>query len=168
MIGLSAAYFVEHLKLLPHPEGGYYRENYRSEVCLSAKALPKDFGGSRNASTAIYFLIEKGNFSALHKIKSDETWHFYAGDALEVIELHENGEISNTLVGNKVSEGEVFQYTVKANTWFGSRVKAGGLFSLVGCTVAPGFDFADFEMGDRDLLLNKFPQHRGLIAEMTR
>lgn len=120
------------------------------------------------ANTRPFFLIEQPNFSALHKIKSDETWHFYAGDALEVIEIDATGNLTTTLVGNKSDQGEVFQYTVKANTWFGSRVKQGGAFSLAGCTVAPGFDFRDFEMGKREDLLRLFPQHRGRIEQLAR
>ena len=159
---------VKHLDLSPHPEGGYYKETYRSKGTILEAALPKEFGGDRNYATAIYFLIEKDNFSALHKIKSDETWHFYSGDALEVIEINEQGELKITLVGNKIMEGEIFQYTVKANTWFGSRIKAGGNYSLVGCTVAPGFDFSDFELAERQTLSAQYPQHKVIIQDMTR
>lgn len=164
----AAKEFIHHLDLLPHPEGGYFRETYRSELILPSDGLPSEFSGSRNAATAIYFLIEKNNFSALHKIKSDETWHFYAGDPLEVIELNENGELKKTNIGSGLDRGELFQYTVKANTWFGSRVLSGGEFSLVGCTVAPGFDFRDFEMASRESLLDQFPHLEKLILEMTR
>lgn len=165
---MTVAYLVKTLELLPHPEGGYYKEVYRSGGKIAALALPQEFTGDRNFATAIYFLIEKNNFSALHKIKSDETWHFYYGDALEVIELDDTGNLKTTLVGSGLAAGETFQYTVPANTWFGSRVKAGGNFSLVGCTVAPGFDFADFEMAGRDVLIEQFPQHKAMIEEMTR
>lgn len=159
---------IDKLRLLPHPEGGYYKEAYRSAESIEAGALPGRFGGTRSFATSIYFLIEKGNFSALHKIKSDETWHFYEGDPLEVIEINSEGELKTTLVGNKPEEGQLFQYTVKANTWFGSRVKQGGSYSLVGCTVAPGFDFKDFELGARNQLIKMFPRHEDLISQMTR
>lgn len=159
---------VKKLELLPHPEGGYYKEVYRSEEKISQEALPVRFPGDRSFSTSIYFLIEKNNFSALHKIKSDETWHFYYGDALEVIEINAQGNLTSTAIGANIEKGEVFQYTVKANTWFGSRVKAGGNFSLAGCTVSPGFDFEDFEMADRFKLATQFPEHANLIGEMTR
>ena len=165
---MTVDYLVKALELLPHPEGGFYKEVYRSAGTIPGTALSPDFAGDRNTATSIYFLVEKNNFSALHKIKSDETWHFYYGDALEVIELDDTGNLKTTLVGNNLAAGETFQYTVKANTWFGSRVKAGGSFSLVGCTVAPGFDFADFEMAERDVLINQFPQHKAVIGEMTR
>lgn len=165
---MTVTELVNHLQLLPHPEGGFYKETYRCDETISRKALPQRFTGDRNMATAIYFLIEKDNFSALHKIKSDETWHFYSGDALEVIEITNEGLLTSTSVGNNLKAGETFQYTVKAGTWFGSRVKQGGHFSLVGCTVAPGFDFADFEMAERDALIKKFPQHKTMIEEMTR
>lgn len=164
---MTVAYLVKELSLSPHPEGGYYKETYRSAGKIGREVLA-EFDGARNFATAIYFLIEKDNFSALHKIKSDETWHFYDGDALEVIELDGQGHLKSTRIGKNLEQGEVFQYTVKANTWFGSRVAAGGAFSLVGCTVAPGFDFADFEMGNRNELIAQFPQHKAIIEAMTR
>lgn len=165
---MTVDYLVKKLEMLPHPEGGYYKEVYRCDEKISQKALPVRFTGDRNFATAIYFLIGKDNFSALHKIKSDETWHFYYGDTLEVIEIDDTGNLKITLVGNKLEEGEVFQYTVKAGTWFGSRVKAGGSFSLVGCTVSPGFDFDDFEMAERTDLIAKFPALLKVITEMIR
>lgn len=160
--------YVKSLGLQPHPEGGYFKETYRSTGTIPAASLPEGFTGDRHFSTAIYFLIEAGNFSALHRIKSDELWHFYAGDALEVIELHDDGTLKITAVGANTANGEVFQYMVPAGCWFGSRVRKGGTFSLVGCTVAPGFDFADFEMGNRDQLRQQFPQHEKVIGELTR
>lgn len=159
---------VKELGLLPHPEGGYYKETYRSSLKVSPHCLPDNFNGERNMATGIYFLIENGNFSALHKIKSDETWHFYYGDALEVIEINEEGIIKITHIGSDLLEGETFQYTVKANNWFGSRVKEGGNLSLVGCTVYPGFDFNDFELAKRENLIMTFPQHSKIITELTR
>jgi predicted cupin superfamily sugar epimerase len=154
---MNAQNYIKTLALLPHPEGGYYKETYRSEEKIS---LPQ---GERNYSTAIYFLLEEGNFSAFHKIKSDELWHFYAGDVLEVIEITKEGKLKITELGP-----DNFQYCVPAGNWFGSRVKEGGKFSLVGCTVAPGFDFKDFEMAERDALLKEFPEHASIIKELTR
>jgi predicted cupin superfamily sugar epimerase len=159
---------VKELNLLPHPEGGYYKETYRSEGQISHDFLSPEFSGDRNIATGIYFLIEKGNFSALHKIKSDETWHFYYGDALEVIEINEQGNLSITKIGSDILKGETFQYTVKANTWFGSRVSGNGKFSLVGCTVYPGFDFQDFELANRNDLIKLLPQYQKIITELTR
>jgi len=159
---------VKELDLLPHPEGGFYKETYRSEGKITQSCLSPNFKGDRNMATGIYFLIEKNNFSALHKIKSDETWHFYYGDALEVIEINEQGRLTITKIGSNLSNGETFQYTVKANTWFGSRASEGGSFSLVGCTVYPGFDFNDFELAKREDLIKLFPNHQNIITELTR
>lgn len=164
----NAEHYIHQLNLLPHPEGGYYKEVYRSDLSISAGALPQGFGGNRQMCTSIYFLIEQGNFSAFHRIKSDETWHFYDGSALEVIEIQTNAILKKTSVGRDLKKGDQLQYTVKANTWFASRVKAGGDFSLVGCTVSPGFDFKDFEMAQRTKLLENYPQHKNEIIALTR
>lgn len=158
----DAQTLIRTLHLQSHPEGGYYRETYRSTATLATA------NGERSISTGIYFLLEAGNFSAFHRIKSDEMWHFYAGDVLEVIEIDGAGTLTVTAIGNAVEHGAVFQYVVKAGNWFASRVKAGGAFALVGCTVAPGFDFADFEMPSRDALLQLFPQHHEVIVSLTR
>ena len=165
---MTVELLVKELELLPHPEGGYYKETYRSEGIISQQCLSPEFSGDRNMATGIYFLIEKGNFSALHKIKSDETWHFYYGDALEVIEINDEGKLTITKVGKDIIAGQTFQYTVKANTWFGSRVSSNGIFSLVGCTVYPGFDFNDFELAKKEELIKQFPQHQKIISELTR
>ncbi len=162
---LTAVEYVKLLELNPHPEGGWYKEVYRSEGLHFGDG---EFPEGRNFSTSIYFLIEKNNFSAFHKIKSDETWHFYAGDALEVIEIDNAGVIIKTIVGSDIQNGHLLQYTVVAGNWFASRVYAEGTFSLVGCTVAPGFDFRDFEMAVRDNLVNQFPDHQDIIIKLTR
>lgn len=161
---MPAQDYINHLQLLPHPEGGYYKETYRSSLTNRYN----EFDGERNVATCIYFLLDKNNFSAFHKIKSDEMWHFYAGDTLEVIEINPSGELRITEIGQDIKTGQTFQYVVKANHWFGSRVKSGGEFSLVGCTVAPGFDFKDFEMAERNSLIKSFPQHREIIKSLTR
>lgn len=162
---LTVSEYVKLLNLKPHPEGGYYSESYR---CARHFEGSGEFPAGRKWATAIYFLIEQGNFSAFHRIKSDETWHFYAGDPLEVIEINEFGHIKTTLVGSNIDNGMQFQYTVPAGLWFASRVYGKGNFSLVGCTVAPGFDYADFELAERDALIASFPQHRELISSLTR
>ena len=163
----TAQSYIESLQMQPHPEGGFFRESYRSEQTME---VPAPGGGTqqRNVCTAIYFLLEAGNFSAFHRIKSDEIWHFYAGQALEVLELLPDGELCCTRLGSDILRGEIPQYVVPADTWFASRVVDGGTFSLVGCTVAPGFDFADFQLARRQELLEIFPQHRQIITELTR
>jgi hypothetical protein len=159
---MDTATLIRQLQLLPHPEGGYYRETYRSDVSVDVN------GKKRNFCTGIYFLLEKNNFSALHRIKSDELWHFYAGDPLEVIEIDTSGNLTITTLGEKDQAN--FQYCVKAGNWFGSRVKSGAatVGSLVGCTVSPGFDFEDFEMASAQKLTSEFPQHSQIIKSLTR
>ena len=162
----KAQSFIQALRLQAHPEGGYYRETYRSDRVIDVPGA----GGvvPRNISTGIYFLLEKDDFSAFHRIKSDEMWHFYAGQALEVIELQPTGELLCTRLGNDIGQGCAPQHVVPANTWFAARVAPGGEFALVGCSVAPGFDFADFELAQRAALSDQFPQHRQIIAGLTR
>ncbi len=165
MNNITALEYVKILELQPHPEGGYYREVYRSSEKFVGEG---DFPDGRNFGTAIYFLIEEENFSAFHRIHSDETWHFYGGDPLEVIEINNAGELKKTIIGNDILSGQYFQYTVPAGVWFASRVFEKGNFSLVGCTVAPGFDFRDFEMAIQEKLVNRFPELSDIIKQLTR
>lgn len=163
-----AAYWVEKYRMQAHPEGGYFAEMYRSSEQIPQEALPDRFSGARSFSTAIYFLLESHHFSALHRIEADEVWHFYAGDPLEVYVFDaESGESHIIRLGNNPDAGEVFQAVVPAGAWFGSKPAAGGSYSLVGCTVAPGFDFAGFELAEREVLLTQFPQHREVIELLT-
>jgi predicted cupin superfamily sugar epimerase len=157
MARVTAEELVRALDLLPHPEGGFYRETYRATTLVTT---PR---GPRAASTAIYFLVTAGSFSALHRIASDELWHFYRGDPLEIVSLDADGERHDV----RLDAGRP-QAVVPAGRWFGSRLAPGGRFALVGCTVSPGFDFADFELGTRAELLASFPHHAALVGELTR
>jgi len=164
----TAAYWIEKLALEPHPEGGYYRQTYRSDLLLAEEALPGEFGGERSASTAIYFLLEGQNFSAFHRLQSDELWHFYIGTTVLVHVIEEDGRYSKIRLGNDPEAGEVLQAVVKAGCWFASQVKDEQTFAVVGCTVAPGFDFKDFELARREKLAGRYPQHRELVEKLTR
>lgn len=165
----KASYWVEKYNLVPHPEGGFYAETYRSCDKIAKAALPAGFTGARSFSTGIYFLLESSNFSAFHKIRSDEMWHFYQGEALEIFVIYPDaGQLEVIRLGNDPDKGETFQAVVPAHTWFASRPASGSEYALVGCTVSPGFDFEDFEMADRDTLKASFPQHQKLIEELTR
>lgn len=159
---------ISSYQLLPHPEGGYYKETYRSEEIVPAGALPSRFGGDRRFSTAIYFLLEQGNFSAFHRIKSDECWHFYAGQTLLIHVLHTNGHLQTIALGCNINAGETFQYVVPANCWFASEPARGSLFAFTGCTVAPGFDFADFELASANELSAEYPLHAAIIRRLCR
>ncbi len=164
----TAQYWIDRLNLVPHPEGGYYRESYRSAISIAREALPPEFTGPRLVSTAIYFLLEGNNFSAFHRLRSDELWHFYAGTAITVHIIEPDGGYSEIQLGSDPEAGDFPQAVVKAGCWFASRVRDPGAFALAGCTVAPGFDFADFELGKRSELVRLFPQHREWIERLTR
>lgn len=169
----SAQYWIDHLNLQPHPEGGFFRETYRGPLLFPQSALPVTFRGSRNASTAIYFLLAGQDFSALHRLAADEVWHFYAGSALLIHIIDSDGKYSvvklgQNQLGQNSEAGEQFQCVVPAGHWFGSCLDGEDGYALVGCTVAPGFDFADFEMGSRDELLIRYPEHREVIVRLTR
>jgi uncharacterized protein len=164
----DAAYWIRKLELEPHPEGGYYRQTYRADLVLPEESLPPNFTGPRSVSTAIYFLLDAENFSAFHRLRSDELWHFYAGGALLVHVIEADGHYFKIQLGNDPEGGDVLQSIVKAGCWFASKVKDGKSFALVGCTVAPGFDFEDFELAEREELARSYPQHRELIERLTR
>lgn len=165
---MTVQQLIQQYNLQPHPEGGWYKETYKSDEYISGSTLPERFGGSRVFSTAIYFLLEQGNFSAFHRIKSDECWHFYAGDPLVVYVMQLNGRLDIIHLGNDIEKGQVFQFVVPANCWFASRPAPGSTFCFVGCTVAPGFDFTDFELAKASSLTALFPQHRAIIEELCR
>ena len=162
----DARYWIDRLELSPHPEGGYYCATYKLDLTIARSALPSSYRGDRSASTAIYFLLDGVDFSAFHRIASDEVWHFYAGSSLVVYVIDPDGDYSELHLGD--CSDDVFQAVVKAGCWFASRVKDVAGFALVGCTVAPGFDFADFELAVRSELVAAYPQHRKLIEELTR
>jgi predicted cupin superfamily sugar epimerase len=157
---VSVEALVSRLGLVPHPEGGYYKETYRS-----AESIP---GRGRSVCTAIHYLLPAGAFSALHRIKSDELWFFHAGGPLVVAELAADGTVEETVLGVDLAAGQAPQHAVPAGRWFGAYPAPGTAFALVSCAVAPGFDFADFELGRRDELLAAYPQARALIERLTR
>ena len=165
---MTARQLINDYALQPHPEGGWYKETYKSSETIPAAALPERFNGSRSMSTAIYFLLEQGNFSAFHRIKSDECWHFYAGDPLEVYVLHNDSRLEIIRLGGDAGNGQLFQHVVPANCWFASRPASNAAYSFVGCTVAPGFDFEDFEMAKVGELAKQFPQYEHMIRELCR
>lgn len=159
---------VETLKLQPHPEGGYYKETYRSIDSIPNSVLGPSFSGSRNYCTAIYFLLTSDNFSAFHRIKQDEIWHYYSGSSLYVHVITTDNEYKKYSVGMQLEEGELPQLMVPAGCWFASSVKNKDDYSLVGCTVAPGFDFKDFVLADRNKLVDQYPDHQDVIKQFTR
>lgn len=160
--------WIKKLKLVPHPEGGWFIESYRSGESIAGHALPGRFSGPRSFSTAIYFLLKSNEFSAFHKIKQDETWHFYDGSPVLLHLIDDQSQYFSIKIGNDPTQGILPQFTVPAGWLFAAEVSDKNNFSLVGCTVAPGFDFADFEMPSSAELLQKYPQYNSIILELSR
>lgn len=159
-------YWVDKLNLIQHPEGGYYQETYRSANQIVG--VDSNFPNNRSYSTGIYFLLHDENFSAFHRIKSDEMWHFYQGTGLTVFVIRNDGRLDKIKLGPNPEDGEVFQAVVPAGCWFASKAKGANPYALVGCTVSPGFDFNDFEMAKRADLLEEFPHLESEIVSLTR
>lgn len=164
----NARYWIDKLELSPHVEGGYFKETYRSVENIHKHALPERFSDDRCFCTAIYFLICNNDFSAFHRIKQDELWHFYAGDPLLVHIIDRQGDYSQIKLGMNLDDGEVLQAMVPFGSWFGANLLTPDAFALTGCTVAPGFDFDDLEIARRDVLVKRFPEHRQIIEQLTR
>lgn len=152
-------YWVTQLQLEPHPEGGFFKQTYKSE-----EEVP---GKGRMLYTSIYFLLQAGNVSHFHRLKSDELWYFHAGQSLSVHMIHENGEYEEIRLGLNVEQGEVPQLAVPKNTIFGSSVSEKGTYALVGCMVSPGFEFQDFELFTQKELLQDYPQHEAIIKKLA-
>lgn len=163
----KSKYYIEKLQLKPHPEGGYYCETYRSEEKLSPSALPDRYEGERCWSTAIYFLIDGGQKSTFHKLKSDEIWHYYDGSSVRVYLIDEKGKLQVKFLGQNIDEGENFQVVIRSGLWFAAEVIDKDSFSLYGCTVSPGFEFQDFQLGKRSQLTKEFPHLTELIIRFT-
>jgi predicted cupin superfamily sugar epimerase len=163
----NSLYWIEKLGMLSHPEGGYFKESYRSDELVLTDHLPGRFNGDRNFSTSIYYLLEEDQYSKLHRIKSDEMWHFYDGSGLDIYEIDKDGELMIHKLGLDIENGESPQVLIKAGNWFGAKVNNQDSFCLAGCTVSPGFDFNDFEMAEREALIILFPKHREIIEQFT-
>lgn len=166
---ITAEEIKKLLRLDPLPnEGGFYAETYRSTLQLPKDSLPGGYSGDRSLATAIYFLLTPNNFSAMHRLRGDETYHFYLGDPVEMLQLNPSGTGEPILIGPRIESGMRLQHTVPAGCWQGSRIAPGGNFALLGTTMAPGFDPADFELGSREQLSKLYPPYAALIALLCR
>ena len=165
---IKSKQWISKLNLQPHPEGGYYSEVYRSDEIIPNASLNRRYIGSRSISTSIYFLLDGNQFSAFHKIRSDELWHFYDGSAIKLYLISEDGKLEIQNVGINIGQNEFPQITIPKNVWFAAEPIDKESYTLVGCTVAPGFDFNDFELGERKGLIQRFPHHQELITRYTR
>ena len=165
---MDAGDIIEKLDLKPHPEGGFYRETWRSQETIPAGGLPERYGGTRSLGTAIYYLLTADTFSSFHRLKSDEVFHFYAGDPVRMVNIHPDSGRQVIILGPDIERGQVFQHVVRRGIWQGACLSEGGSWALMGCTVAPGFDFMDYEQGARDELLEQFPGCEEDILRLTR
>jgi uncharacterized protein len=164
----KAEFYISKLQLIPHPEGGYYKEVYRSDEIIETIHLPARYKSSRKFSTSIYFLLKNDQVSNFHKLKSDEIWHFYDGCGVKIYVIEKSGIKREILLGNKLEYGELPQVVIEKNSWFGAELLNKSSFCLVGCTVSPGFEFKDFKLGEREKLLKLFPQHEKIIKKLTK
>ncbi len=164
----TAEALIRHLGLQPLPhEGGYYSETHRSLETIAQTSLPARYKGSRSCSTAIYYLLTANCCSKFHRLPSDEIWHFYLGDPVEMVQLFPDSSGKIILMGSEVLADQHCQVIVPHGTWQGAKLSPGGHFALMGCTVAPGFDFADFELGSKDLLVSRYPGFASWIEALT-
>jgi predicted cupin superfamily sugar epimerase len=164
----DAAAIIEALGLVPHPrEGGYFRKTFRADESLAPGALAARYAEARAVATAIYYLLTPSAFSALHRLASDEVFHFYAGDPVEQLRLHPDGRGEVVTIGNNLAAGMRPQTVVPRGVWQGARLAPGGRYALLGCTVAPGFDYADYEGASRSALAAVYPDFAARIATLT-
>jgi predicted cupin superfamily sugar epimerase len=167
-MNLTAERLIELLGLQPLPgEGGWYRETHRAALTLPASVLPAPYTAPHAGATAIYYLLTPDSFSALHRLPTDEVYHFYLGDPVEMLLLAPGTGGRRVVLGPDLLAGQQPQFTVPAGAWQGSRLRDAGAFALLGTTMSPGFDFADFEAGERSLLTANFPDFAGEIERLT-
>ena len=165
----SAQQIIKFFGMKPLPnEGGYYVETYRASEKIPQAYLPAGYTGQRSLATAILYLLTPDTFSALHRLTSDEIFHFYLGDLVTMLQLHPDGSSKVITLGSDITQGQQVQAVVPKGTWQGSFLNKGGTFALMGCTVAPGFQSDDFELGRREKLLEQYPDQRNLILKLTR
>lgn len=165
---MDAQQIIDTLGLRPHPEGGYFSETYRSETEIPRGTFGEEYSGARPVSTAIYYLLTPDTFSALHRLKSAEIFHHYLGSPVEMLRLWPDGAGDVVTIGPDIIDGMHPQVVVPQGVWQGSRLVRGGEFALLGCTVAPGFEYADYEEARRDELLYLYPAFEELIRELAR
>ncbi len=166
---ITVDFLMKHFGLVPLPEeGGYFAETYRSTVQIPREGLPRRYTDSRAAGTAIYYLLTPDTFSALHRLRGDEIYHFYLGDPVDLLLLHPDGRGETLTLGRDLEAGMHLQTLAPGDAWQGSRLRDGGRFALLGTTMAPGFAFEDFELADREDLLREYPAFSDQIVSLTR
>ena len=164
----TAKRLIDLLNLQKHTEGGYFAETYRSDEIFKSGYFPSRYSGDRRISTSIFFLLEGVDFSAFHKLKSDEIWHFYSGSEMKLYTIDKKGILYDYTLGNNFENGSAFQISVKSGQWLAAELIDKKSFALVGCTVSPGFEYEDFELGKSSELVKLFPEHGKIIERFTR
>lgn len=163
----GAEELIQKLGLQPHPEeGGFFRETYRADESLSADTIDARYGADRTVSTAIYYMLTPTTFSAMHRLKSDEIFHFYSGGPVRMLQLFPDGSGKEIVIGSDVMAGQQPQVLVPRGVWQGSFLEPGSEYALMGCTVAPGFEFADYDHGNREELTAQYPKFKELIGRL--
>jgi predicted cupin superfamily sugar epimerase len=158
----TASHWTQHLNLQPHPEGGYYKEVFRSSQQVSRTAS----SGVKSALTSIYYLLEETDFSCFHRISSDEIWYFHEGAPLHIHAIDHNGILTTHELSDKVTGN--LSIAIGAGLWFAAEIPSANGFTLASCAVAPGFEFSEFEMGKRDELIALYPRHAGLLSRLCK
>jgi len=168
LISSSAKEIISHLGLAPLPEeGGHFVQSYKSKQ--KCKIAGKTNGPVRSCGTGIFYLISSTEFSLLHRLRFDETYHFYAGDPVNLVQISKTGRLTKTTLGHSITSGQAIQAVIPAGTWQGSHILQSKIgWSLLGTTMAPGFEFEDFELADRKKLINAWPEHKNLIRRLTK
>jgi len=163
----TAESWIHHLNLIPHPEGGFYREIFKSSIEVGNNVLPRGFNGSRRLCTSIYYLLRAGERSRLHRLKSDELWYHHFGSSLRIVMIDPEGQKHVRFLGPRIEKAEQFQILIPAGTIFGAELSDPGSFSLFSCMVSPGFEFEDFELFEKEDLLQAYPKHSEIIEKFS-
>lgn len=163
----QSEYWIQHLGLKPHPEGGYFKETYRSNIKIGTKDLPVGFSDNRDISTSILYLLPSNQVSKLHRLKSDELWYFHHGSSIKLHLIDREGKKHSKLLGPRLEKAEQFQVLVPAGIIFAAEVMARDSYSLCGCVVSPGFEYQDYELFDREDLIQAYPKHQEFIEKFS-
>jgi uncharacterized protein len=161
-------FWIKHLNLQPHPEGGFFRETYRSNLVIDHNILPVDYSGNRKLSTSIYYMLRSGEISRLHRLHSDELWYYHLGSSIKIVMIDQEGNKHTKLLGANLEKAEQLQVLIPSGTIFGAELIDSDSFSLLGCMVTPGFEFDDFEIFDKEDLLQAYPKHVDLINKFSK
>ena len=165
----EAEEIIKLLKLEKHPvEGGYFLETYRAVEKVPEKYLPERYKGARSFSTAIYYMLTPDTFSEMHRLKTDEVYHFYIGDCVEMLRLFPDGKGEIIRIGSDIKAEMLPQIVVHRDVWQGSKLAPGGKFALMGTSISPGFEFEDYEPGNRKILIEAYPRFKDMITDLTR